>query len=91
MKNGQSRETGNIVVHKTWTKTNKTEGLWIVQSSEKLKFWYTRHRTKTNKTEGQSSQLCTKLSQAIKNGQSRETGNIWYTRHRTKTNKTEGQ
>ena len=55
MKNGQSRETGNI--------------------------WYTRHRTKTNKTEGQS----------VLNGQSRETGNIWYTRHWTKTNKTEGQ
>jgi quinol monooxygenase YgiN len=54
MKNGQSRETGNI--------------------------GYTRHRMKTNKTEG-----------AMKNGQSRETGNIGYATHRTKTNKTEGQ
>ena len=77
------------------------------QSRETGNIWYTRHRTKTNKTEGQSGmdnpeklatfgtqdtgRRQTKLRGNLWNGQSRETGNIWYTRHRTKTNKTEGQ
>ena len=41
---------------------------------------HTRHRRKSNKTEGE-----------IKNGQHRDTGNIGHTRQRRKSNKTQKQ
>ena len=67
---------------------------------------HTRHRRKTNKTEGANQEWTTetlvilgtqdtegsqiKQKVQIKNGQHRDTGNIGHTRHRRKTNKTEG-
>jgi hypothetical protein len=42
---------------------------------------YTRHRTKTNKTQNHNTKH--------KNGQPRDIGNIGYTRHMTKTNNLE--
>jgi hypothetical protein len=58
MKNGQSRETGDIGYTRHRTKTNKTEGQSRMDNPEKLatfgNIWYTRHWKKTNKTEVQS-------------------------------------
>jgi hypothetical protein len=75
IKNGQTRETSNIVYRGHRTKTKKTEcSMKNGQTRETSNIVYRRHRTKTKKTE------CT-----MKNGQTRETSNIVYRRHRTKT------
>ena len=50
IKNGQSRETGNIGYTGHRTKTNKTRSIKNGQSRETGNIGYTRHRTKTNKT-----------------------------------------
>jgi hypothetical protein len=107
MKNGQSRETGNIWYTTHRTKTNKTEGQSRMDNPEKLTTFGTqdtwRRQTKLRGNEEWTIQstwqhLVHKTQDedkqhwgAMKNGQSRETGNTWYTRHRTKTIKTEGQ
>ena len=80
MKNGQSRETGNIWYTRHRMKTRKTKGKSRMDNPEKLATFGTQD------TGRRQSKL-----RAIKNGQSRETDNIGYTRHRTKTIKTEGQ
>ena len=53
MKNGQSRETGNIWYTRHRMKTRKTKGKSRMDNPTG-NIWYTRHRTKTIKTEGQS-------------------------------------
>ena len=58
MKNGQSRETGNIRYTRHRMKTKNTEGQSRMDNPEKLatfgNIWYTRQWKKTNKTEEQS-------------------------------------
>ena len=80
MKNGQSRETGNIWYTTHRTKTNKTEGQSRMDNPEKLTTFGTQDKGRRQ----------TKL-RGNEEWQSRETGNIWYTRHRMKTRKTKGK
>ena len=105
IKNGQSRDIGNIGHTRHRVKTNKTRGYqeWTI-----LRYW--QHWA--HKTQGEDKQnkglsrmdnpeiLATLGTQdtgwrqtqqgAIKNGQSRDIGNIGHTRHRVKTNTTRG-
>ena len=81
MKNGQSRETGNIWYTRHRMKTNNTERQSRMDNPEKLAK-HLVHKTQDEDKQNRGANM---------NGQSRETGNIWYTGHRTKTDKTEGQ
>ena len=52
IKNGQSRDTGNIWVHKTQEEDKQNKGQSRMDNPETLAtFGYTRHRRKTNKTQ----------------------------------------
>jgi hypothetical protein len=103
IKNGQSRETGNIGNTRHKMKTNKTRGNqeWTIQRNWQHWVHKTQGEDKQNKRQSRMDnpeKLATLGTQdtgrrqtkqgAIKNRQSRETGNIGNTRHRTKTNKT---
>ena len=76
IKNGQSRETGNIGY--TRRRDNQT---WTIQRN-----WQHRvHKTKGQSNMDNPEKLATYGTQdegAIKHGQSRDTGNIGYTRRR---------
>jgi hypothetical protein len=104
IKNGQSRDTGNIGYTRHRTKTNKTRGHqeWTIQRH--WQHWVHKTQDKDKQNKGPSRMdnpetLATLDTQdtgqrqikqgAIKNGQSRDTGNIGHTKHRTKTNKTQ--
>ena len=77
IKNGQSRETGNIgyTRYRTKVRENQRDNQeWTIQ-----RHW--QHWTMGTQDTGQRLE---KTKGTIKNGQSRETGNIGYTRYRTK-------
>jgi hypothetical protein len=74
IKNGQSRDTGNIgyTRHRTKVRENQRGNQeWTIQ-------------TLTTLGTQDTGQRLEKIKGTIKNGQSRDTGNIGYTRNRTK-------
>jgi hypothetical protein len=91
IKNGQSRDTGNIEHTKHRMKTNKsrmdnpeilaTLGTQYTGRRQTNQEWAIQRYWKhwAHKTQDEDKQ--------IKNGQSRDTGNIGHTKHRMKTNK----
>jgi hypothetical protein len=79
IKNGQSRDTGNIGYTRNGTKTKQNKGQSRIDNLETLATLDTQETGRRQTKQG-----------AIKNGQSRDTGNIGYTRNGTKTNKTRG-